>query len=125
MSFAGSPTACDGPMPCNGGPLKSGVNLMNDGVLDIDIPAVKVTGNVTLKGAALPDANVGRGSVEFALNDGTPATSKSFGNSGTGSYALTLLPGRYIVLYEGNPKQCDPTVLPSVPCMNQILSGCP
>ncbi len=125
VGYASSGTTCEGPLPCNSGALKDGVALASDGVLDLDIPAVSITGNVTLAGAVLPATAATRGDVAFALNDGTSASTADFGTSGAASYAVTILPGHYLVVYNGNAALCDPTMLPTPPCMAEIVKGCP
>jgi hypothetical protein len=116
---------CSGPVPCNAGPLKTGVALNADGPLDVDVPSVMVTGTVTLNGAALPTSAVNRGDIALALNGGSIAQSANLGMTGPGSYALNVLSGRYLVIFEGARQLCQPTTWPSLPCMNEIVMGCP
>src|SRR5262249_44620257 len=67
VTYLGNPALCGGGMPsefpCNSGSLKTGANLAADGVLDIDVPAVKVSGTVTLKGAPFASATMARGAL--------------------------------------------------------------
>jgi hypothetical protein len=55
-------------VPCNAGLIKSAVGLTADGVLDLDVPAVRVSGQVTIDGGAMPAAADPRGSIVFALS---------------------------------------------------------
>jgi hypothetical protein len=111
-------------VPCVGGPLKSGVALNTDGVLDVNIPAVKVSGAVTLRGQPLAHEAGDRGHGVFALVGGDAVPTVSFGQDGPVTYHLTLLAGKYVVKYAGNLALCGAT-LPALPCMDQMLSGCP
>lgn len=99
--------------------------LASDGVLDVDIHAVNVSGAVTLAGSALPDMPTTRGDVGFALDGGTTGRSTTFTKAGPASYAMTILAGKYIVVYDGNQQLCNPTTIPTPPCMAQIVKGCP
>jgi len=125
VGFGDSDSTCTGPLPCNSGPLTEGVMLASDGVLDLDIHAVTVSGAVELAGAALPDMPTTRGDVGFSLNGGSTALSTTFPKAGPASYAMTILAGKYIVVYDGNQELCDPTTIPTPPCMAQIVKGCP
>src|ERR1051325_8257235 len=84
--------ACAGPLPCNSGVLETGVALTSSGVLDVDIPAVTVTGHVTLNHGALPATSLQR--LSFAL--GTDPGAQVYVAS---SYSATLLPGTYAIAY--------------------------
>ena len=110
-------------MPCNDGTLLHKM-LSSDGVLDVDVPVVKVSGAVTLKGAAMPSASDERGNVLFALVGGGQLRSGSFGATGAASYRLTLLPGSYIGLLDGNEALCGKGT-PFGTCMDDVLLGCP
>jgi hypothetical protein len=117
-------TSTPSPMPCNGGVLKKAVALTSDGVLDIDITAVDVSGNVTLAGAALPTSTSDRGSILFAGMTGTQAASFPLGSSGAGSYRLRLLPGTFDVSYSGAPSGCySTTTTPVMPCNSGPLKS--
>jgi hypothetical protein len=125
IGYADGGSPCSGAVPCNSGPLKTGVALTADGPLNVDVPGVMVTGTVTLNGAPLPTSAVNRGDIAFALNGGTIAQSAALGMSGPGSYALNVLAGRYLIIFEGGRQLCQPTAWPSLPCMNEIVTGCP
>jgi hypothetical protein len=102
------------------------VALQSDGVLDVDLPAVSITGSVSLNGAALPTATADRGSVAFtrAAAEGTGAISISLGTNAPATYAVTLLAGHYVVSHAANAGSCGGTTPPSVPCASQELLGC-
>lgn len=104
--------------PCNSGTLLDAIALDNDGVLDIDVPAATVTGNVTIDGAPMSSASAARGELRFqAEAEGAePATVVTFGPSGAGTFQTTLLEATYRVSWHGNASLCDGTVAPPVPC---------
>jgi hypothetical protein len=105
-------------LPCVEGPIpdRAEVRLGADGVLDIDIPRVLVSGNVTLDAAPLPTVAGERGALRFALADGGSVTARAFGRAGAVLYDVSLLPGDYTVVFEGNADLCAATPLPPVPC---------
>ena len=125
VSYGGDAAGCqqDTPpaIPCNGGVIKPQINLAADGVLDLDVPAVKVSGNVTLAGAVLPTATANRGALTFTGASGTGATTRPLGTTGNGFYAVTLLPGSYSVALAANAALCGPTLTPEVPCLGGTL----
>lgn len=105
----------EGPMPCSGGAVLAGVTLADSGVLDLDIPAVVVSGAVTQDGAVLPDAAGPRGHLEFASTAAEVAATASLDASGPGAYAIALFPGTYDVVFAGDPALCTDGAAP-VPC---------
>jgi hypothetical protein len=130
VTYVANPQLCasadkTSPLPCTGGRLKSGLNLASDGVLDIDLPMVAVSGAVTVQGAAMPEASANRGALVFALRDGTTLTTPQFGNSGSVTYAVSLWPGTYDVSFVANQKLCGPGVAaPAMPCLGgELRSG--
>jgi hypothetical protein len=113
-------------LPCIGGILQSGVGLSNSGTLDVDVPSIQVRGSVTQNGESMPEASADRGSLQFKGIDGGKWSSSPFGTSGTPSYNLTLMPGRYTISHTGNADLCAPTSpSPTVSCATQVLKGCP
>ena len=100
--------------PCNGGVLKADANLTSAGVLDVDVPVVRVKGKATLNGAALP-AQASRGSVYFAPPV-TDAEENGVGASAQiqadGTYATALFPGTYDVGYASSSSESDPSLMP-------------
>src|SRR5258706_14689921 len=98
------------PMPCNGGLLKSKQSFAASGVFDVDIPAIEVTGAVTLNGAPMPDRAVDRGQIAFSYT----GAARTLGNLGPGQYRVTLLPGSYDVGYSPGGVGCDGSAFPCV-----------
>jgi hypothetical protein len=122
VGYAPDSLACNAPsntpMPCSGGPLRTAVSLTTDGALDVDIPAVQVSGHVTLSGAALPAQTIDRGSLRFSLTDhGSAAAQWALGSTGDVSYQVTLLPGRYAVGYGANLNACQQLSSSPLPCV--------
>jgi hypothetical protein len=126
VSFVGNPESCADPstppgMPCGSGPLLRAVSLRADGVLDVDIPVVTVSGSVTLDGVTLPDEALDRGRLEFRGSAGSQATTASLGPNGPGGYLVTLLPDSYDVVFAGNPGLCLQTEAALVPCNSGVI----
>lgn len=107
LGYTANAGLCDGvtapAMPCSSGPLQT-LELGIDGVLDVDIPVVAVSGKVTRNGAILPDQVVDRGSVAFVGASGSLAV--ALGATDFADYAVTLLPGTYDVIYTGASAEC-------------------
>jgi hypothetical protein len=106
--------------PCNSGALKKGIAITASGTLDLDVPIARVSGKVTLSGAALPTETGNRGSLSFvgAADSGLgAASSATLGTSGAGSYSVALLPGTYDVVYAANGALCTATAISMVPCV--------
>lgn len=107
LSYAANAGLCDGvtapAMPCSSGPLQT-LALNKDGVLDIDIPVVAVSGKVTRNGADLPNQVMDRGSVAFVGASGSLAV--ALGAADFSEYAVTLLPGTYDVAYTAASAEC-------------------
>ena len=110
-------------MPCGGGPLKRGVSLLADGVLDLDVRVVSVTGAVTLKGAAFPDQTRSRGSLSFTSSAGMTAAPDAFGSTGAVTYRLNLIPGAYDVSYGGDAAGCQQDTPPDIPCNAGVIKS--
>lgn len=117
-----APTA----VPCVGGRLLQAVAIPSDGALDVDLPAISVTGAVDLDGAPLPTASADCGGITFTRvsTEGGGAVSLPLGESAPSSYALTLIPGDYVVSHAANAGLCDGASAPVVPCASQVLVGC-
>lgn len=109
-------------LPCASGTLLPAQKLMSNGVLDVDIPLLVVTGKVTLNGMPLPTITPTRGSLEFSLKTATFAT-PSFGSSGAVSYRALLLPGAYKLVHRSDFSTCASNT-GTVPCVDQVLAGC-
>jgi hypothetical protein len=114
-------------IPCVGGVVASAVMVRGAGVLDVDVPTVSLSGAVNLDGAALPTATADRGSISFArvTGEGGGAAGLSLGTSAAANYAITIVPGHYVVSHVANAALCGGATLPAVPCASQVLLGCP
>ncbi|MBL8914081.1 MAG: hypothetical protein JNM17_25480 [Archangium sp.] len=111
------------PVPCNSGEIRSGASLTSSGALDIDIPAVALSGRVTQDNAMMPDGS-GRGSLEFArVNE--PAATTSLPVSGAATYDIVLLKGSYVITWRATPQVCTGTNAPAHPCTSATVRGCP
>lgn len=101
VAWSPAPSACAANVgtPCNSGPLRTAVALTADGVLDLDVRAVRVRGNVTVNGAALSSSAAQGSNVTFTRPDG--AATVSLGTSGDARYDARLLPGTYDVVWSG------------------------
>jgi hypothetical protein len=125
IAFIGNPALCDRTqapqVPCNSGTVRRAADIRT-GVLDLDIGAVKVTGNVTVAGAELPDEAMGRGHVSFSADGGSVASSRDIGSTGPATYAVTLLPATYDVGFAGNPMLCAAETASHTPCNAGTIS---
>lgn len=111
------------PVPCNSGLIRASAALTSSGALDVDIPAVQLTGRVTQDNSMMPDGS-GRGSLEFArVND--PAARTALPMSGAASYDITLLKGSYVITWRATPQACTGTNAPAHPCTSATVRGCP
>ncbi len=129
VSFAGNAALCAIPpapqVPCVGGVIRTGVAVMASGALDLDVPAIHLSGHVTLNGAALPDLAVERGAARFSLVGGSSVSTNPFDPTGPAAYAMTLVPGHYVVRYRGNADLCSAAPAGAAPpCSDQIITGC-
>jgi hypothetical protein len=120
VRFEGNPALCAVPpapqLPCNAGTIKAAASLTHSGVLDLDVPAVQVTGAVTVRGAAIAAQPVERGALDFASTTTADHVMVSFGTAGAVRYAVTLLPATYDVRFVGNPALCAIPPAPQLPC---------
>jgi hypothetical protein len=109
VDYVPSASACatgtDSVMPCGGGSLRRGVAILADGVLDLDVRVVVVTGAVTLKGSVYPD-QPRAGSLGFAPSVGTIAAIPPFAGTGPVTYRVSLMPGTYDVIFNGDASAC-------------------
>lgn len=109
-------------VPCSGGSVTREVDLTSSGALDVDVPLVEVTGNVTLAGEEMPDATSDRGGITFQhIEDGQPADD-ALGASGAASYETSLLSRSYLVYFSGNAARCSESS--PIPCGVQVVRGC-
>ncbi|HWL87768.1 MAG TPA: hypothetical protein VNO21_18320 [Polyangiaceae bacterium] len=103
VALAANATPCNvtvsaSEMPCVGGPLKTDITLAQNGKLDVDIPSVRITGNITMNKGVLPDLSEGRGDLRFSLEGGAYA-SMYLGDTGAKTFALSVLAGNYAIDY--------------------------
>jgi hypothetical protein len=59
------------------------------------------------------------------LTKGGVATTQNFGFSGPVSYAITLVPGNYVVELDPNVANCGSPSAPALLCNPEIVAGCP
>jgi hypothetical protein len=125
--WVGNPELCDGAtpptLPCNRAPVRSEVLLAASGVLDVDVPAVQVRGEVTFGGRPLPTTEEERGAIRFRLLGGQGFDTASLGASGPGAYATTLVRGSYVVTHRPDAG-CTSSGAAPLPCAEQLLSRC-
>ncbi|MEZ4385123.1 MAG: hypothetical protein R3A79_27585 [Nannocystaceae bacterium] len=127
VSYAAAAMECvglpDDAMPCGGGQLASGIALMSDGVFDVDIPAIDISGNITYDGGALPNLTMPRGVVQWTRAGAGAGPAIDLGTDGAKSYAVAIIPGRWVVGLTANAGLCDDAI-PDFPCTDQMLLGC-
>lgn len=123
-AFAG-PSCQPGEMvPCSSGVLKPNLSLSQSGTLDVEIPVIRISGRVTLDDMPLPTIPGTRGQLQFISTPGSSAfLTPNFGSSGPVSYAVTLLPGAYVIAHQSDFTQCT-TAAGNTPCIGQIVAGC-
>ncbi|WP_394831524.1 hypothetical protein LVJ94_33935 [Pendulispora rubella] len=113
-----SPSTPSNPYPCFATTLRSGVPLMQDGRLEIDIPTVRITGNITLNGQPLPDSESDRGGVMFG--DFLPHNyALRLPTKGAASLDIAVVPGTYSIDYLPEltyPAPCNGTAYTPMPC---------
>jgi hypothetical protein len=127
IGLVGNASLCDEPLsvdvPCMSGPLVEAVSLAQDGALNLDIPAIQLSGSVTVGGQPLADWVSNRGSVSFTLDTDDPEAvagiglSNSFGSTGAGVYTITIMPGVYDIGWKASFNTCDDGSAP-VPCVD-------
>lgn len=115
--------APDNLMPCGGGRLLAGVGLMMDGVLDLDVPVIAISGAITYGTKPLPDLQATRGTIRWSRRDGGGALAIDLGADGSVQYDLLLMPGRWLIEHGANPELCA-DALPGFPCTDQVIFGC-
>ena len=127
VSYTASSMDCvglpDDAMPCGGGRLATGIALTSDGVYDVDIPSIDISGNVTYAGGSLPNLTLSRGTVQWTRAGEGAGPAIDLGTDGPKSYAVAIIPGRWVVGLSANAELCDDSV-PDFPCTDQMLLGC-
>ncbi|MBK7864179.1 MAG: hypothetical protein IPJ65_37405 [Archangiaceae bacterium] len=103
-----------GPLPCGRRTVRAPAAITASGVLDVDVPVVRVGGVVTVNGAALPDSSSGlrRGLLKLF---GPSDTAAWVGPSGPAQFEVMLYPGTYRVEYVG-VQNCQ-----GVPCHPHVV----
>lgn len=81
--------------PCGGGTLRAGVSLSADGVLDLDVPSIRVSGTVTVNGAR----HMAGGLLTFTTAGGASVIA-SIGVGG--AFRTQMLPDTYDVHASGS-----------------------
>ena len=82
------------PIPCNRGPVVSNLDISQSGGLAIDVPAVTISGAITVNGSPMANDSQARGSLYFILDNlrfnlpYLPAT-------GAAHYAISLIKATY------------------------------
>ncbi|MBA3547832.1 MAG: hypothetical protein H0T76_15220 [Nannocystis sp.] len=115
--------APDNFMPCGGGGLLAGIGLAMDGVLDLDIPKIAISGAITYGAAPLPDLQESRGTIRWSRLDNSGALAIDLGADGSVQYDVPLMPGRWIIEHGANPELCADGA-PNFPCTDQVIHGC-
>lgn len=110
------------PMPCNSGLVRPDQSLTTSGVLDLDLPAVRLTGRVTQDGATLPEGSA-RGALEFTRT-GDPAGSLTLPLTNGATYDVWLLKGQYVISWRATPAACTGSSAPPIACTGTTLRGC-
>ena len=110
-------------MPCTGGVIESNLAISSDGVLNIDIPAVRVSGAITVNGQALPSESGQRGKLHFVAENGERLVTSSFTTSGAVSYEVSLWPGEYAIAFEANEALCPGERAPGIPCIDGTVNA--
>jgi len=115
LRWAPAPGLCDGVRaadgPCLGSTLRDGFRAEADGVLDVDVPVIELSGRVTVDGAPI---RRGSGALSFARPD-VEDSALVVPLPSDGRYAVSLPPGALRVSYAGDPSGCaEPTELPCV-----------
>lgn len=125
VSYLSNDRACtpSWPMPCNSGTLRTGVSVTASGVLDLDLPAVQLSGRLTQDGSPLPESQ-GRGRLEFERVGAEDAQSPVLSMNAAASYSLWLLKGSYVIRWRAASGACDGRTAPQLACTGATLKGC-
>ncbi len=113
ISFTKSSDCRADALPCGTQVLREAYPLTASGALDLDVKAmpfpdagvpITVSGEVTVSGAAMPDATATRGTLELR-REGTAIASAPLGTTGRATYSVQVPPGTYDVALRG-PTSC-------------------
>ena|GEM_PF-2695734 len=125
VDFANPVDCPEGAVPCLTANLHKDLQLSTDGVLDLQLEVLVLSGQVTVNQAAMPSSTTGsdRGRLFFALEETGETVFSAMDTSGPAVYQLQLYPGVYGVAFEGT--DC-PLSGPdgATPCQMILLEGC-
>lgn len=111
--YAEQASGCTGlPYPCQRAPIRTALALSSDGVLDVDIKTVAVSGRVTLDGVAPPASANGRPRLELRGAGDATGVLVDLDDQPTGQYQTRVLAGTYDVLYTADTSSCVGTPYP-------------
>ena len=89
-----------------------GIALTESGSLDLDLGTVRVTGRITLDGAALPNAAYAWPQIELRGVDGSSGALVDLDGTRSSQYDVRVLPGTYDVVYSERSPACTGTPYP-------------
>ncbi len=95
-----------------------GIALTESGSLDLDLRAVRVTGRITLDGAALPNAAYAWPQIELRGADGSSGALVDLDGTRSSQYDVRVLPGTYDVVYSERSAVCTGT---PYPCQQAVV----
>jgi hypothetical protein len=102
---------CDGPEPCGRFALPGRISVSTDGLVDLVVPSVEVSGIARLDGAPAPSGL----RVALAQSGGGSAAVETRG----GAYAATIVPGTYDLGVDAPAARCEADG--PLPCVPAIL----
>ena len=125
VDFANPVDCPQGAVPCLTANLHTDLQLATDGVLDLPLEVLVLSGQVTVNEAVMPGTSSGsdRGRLYFALEATGETVYSEMDTGGPAVYQLQLYPGVYGVAFEG-------TDCPlggqdgATPCQMILLEGC-
>jgi len=89
-----------------------GIPLTETGSLDLDLPAIRVSGRITLDGAPLPTSVYSLPQIELRGADRSTGTLVDLDLTPTGQYDVRVMPGVYDVLYSQSGISCADSPYP-------------
>ncbi len=107
-----------GPLPCQKSIRMRGLSLTSSGSLNVDLPVVTLSGNVTVNGSAMSANSPSRGSLIVADDDGFGPV-LDLGTSGAASYRTLLYTGTHTFTVSNLQQPCAGPV----PCMSRQVLG--
>lgn len=124
VDFANPVDCPKGAVPCLTENLHKELQLATNGVLDLPLEVLVLSGQVTLNQAGMPDSTSGvdRGLLRFAREETGESLPAGVGASGAAVYQLQLYPGVYGVAFEGT--DCPIGQDGATPCQQLLLEGC-